>query len=49
MGLLDRFRSARTPTSAISAQILGGSDDLEVVGEVSYQDALWRIGPDGVR
>ncbi|GAB3420195.1 HIRAN domain-containing protein [Flindersiella endophytica] len=24
-------------------QVNGGSDDLEVVGEASYQDALWRI------
>src|SRR5216683_890672 len=50
MGLLDRLRGARG--SLVSAQVeplaapvslLGGQDDLEVVGELAYQAALWRL------
>src|SRR5260370_25977022 len=50
MGLLDRLRGGRR--SLVSAQVeplaapvslLGGQDDLEVVGELAYQAALWRL------
>jgi hypothetical protein len=27
----------------VTAQLFGGDDDLEIVGEASYQDALWAI------
>jgi len=50
MGLLDRLRgrrgasaSAQAEPPAVSAALLGGQDDLEVVGELAYQDALWRL------
>ena len=48
MGLLDRLmgrpRRETTPqTSAVRITLLAGDDDLEVVGESNYQDALWRI------
>jgi HIRAN domain len=51
MGLLDRLRSRRRESSvstrheaaAVSVSLLGGQDDLEVVGELAYQDALWRL------
>jgi hypothetical protein len=51
MGLLDRLRSGRREASAstrheataVSVSVLGGQDDLEVVGELAYQDALWRL------
>ena len=55
MGLLDRFRAARPPVASalqagsqapattISAYLHGGDEDLEIVGEASYQDALWLI------
>ena len=51
MGLLDRLRSGRREPSvstrheatAVSASLLDGQDDLEVVGELAYQDALWRL------
>jgi hypothetical protein len=51
MGLLDRLRSGRRESSvstrheatAVSASLLDGQDDLEVVGELAYQDALWRL------
>ena len=50
MGLLDRLRGrressvpARAETSAVSVSLLGGQDDLEVVGELAYQDALWGL------
>lgn len=50
MGLLDRLRGrARPPVSsppgpgATPEFVLGGEDDLEVVGESAYQDALWRL------
>ena len=34
---------ARAETSAVSVSLLGGQDDLEVVGELAYQDALWGL------
>ena len=51
MGLLDRLRGGRRESSvstrqevtAVSVSLLGGQDDLEVVGELAYQDALWRF------
>jgi hypothetical protein len=50
MGLLRRLRGgrgssvpARLETTAVSVSLLGGQDDLEVVGELAYQDALWRL------
>ena len=51
MGLLDRLRGGRRESSvstrqevtAVSVSLLGGQDDLEVVGELAYQDALWRL------
>jgi hypothetical protein len=50
MGLLDRLRATRRPTQAdspslmrVTAVLYGGSEDLEVVGEASYQDTLWRL------
>jgi hypothetical protein len=50
MGLLDRLRGrressvpARAETTAVSVSLLGGQDDLEVVGELAYQDALWGL------
>ena len=51
MGLLDRLKSGRREASvsrrheatAVSVSLLGGQDDLEVVGELAYQDALWRL------
>lgn len=54
MGLLDRLR-ARGPratgshagkqaiANSVSAYLHSGDEDLEVVGEASYQDALWMI------
>jgi hypothetical protein len=50
MGLLDRLRgrrgspvSARVERPAVSVVLLSGQDDLEVVGELAYQDVLWRL------
>jgi HIRAN domain len=54
IGLLDRLRHGRSSTSAeqlteapsataVTARLFGGDDDLEVVGEASYQSALWSI------
>lgn len=55
VGLLNRVKaalkpgSARSdagsvvPTTAVSATIRGGDDDLEVVGEAHYQTELWTI------
>jgi hypothetical protein len=51
MGLLDRLRGGRRGSSgpaqveatAISMSLLCGHEDLEVVGELAYQDALWRL------
>ena len=50
MGLLDRLRGGRgssmpvrAGTSAVSVYLLGGQDDLEVVGELAYQAVLWRL------
>lgn len=50
MGLLSHLRgrrgasaSARDESPAISVFLLGGQDDLEVVGELAYQDILWRL------
>ncbi|WP_157987510.1 HIRAN domain-containing protein [Jiangella endophytica] len=43
MRLLDRWRTTRRPNDAIAPSILGGTEDLEVVGEASYQEALWKL------
>jgi len=54
MGLFDRLRDVRrsgtekrqTEPSAlttVSAYLFGGDDDLEVVGEAGYQEALWAL------
>jgi rubrerythrin len=43
MGLLDRLKGGRAETPAVSVSLLGGQDDLEVVGELAYQAALWRL------
>jgi hypothetical protein len=53
MGLLDRLRRGRAPAApapvpvqarqSVPAVLLGGHDDLEVVGESFYQDVLWRL------
>jgi hypothetical protein len=50
MGLLNRLRGGRKssvpapvePTAA-SVYLLDGQVDLEVVGELAYQAALWRL------
>jgi hypothetical protein len=34
---------APEPDLEPSAEILGGDEDLEIVGEANYQDALWAI------
>jgi HIRAN domain len=62
MGLFDRLRAVRDPTRTraapspattltVTARLFGGDDDLEIVGEASYQDALWTIcqGTEGDR
>ncbi|TCN32804.1 hypothetical protein EV644_1242 [Kribbella orskensis] len=49
MGLIDRLRGRAAGQGAMQAattpqvQVLGGDDDLEVVGESNYQSALWAI------
>ncbi|WP_433169155.1 HIRAN domain-containing protein [Kribbella sp. CA-247076] len=51
MGLMDRLRSRAASREATRAQmvtaprvhLLDGDDDLEVVGEINYQAALWAI------
>jgi len=55
MGLFDRLKGARNrissapetrwhePATTVSAHLFGGDEDLEIVGEASYQDALWAI------
>ncbi len=50
MGLLDRLRGrpgslafARAEPPAVPVFLLDGQDDLEVVGELAYQAALWRL------
>ncbi len=50
MGLLNRLRggrgssvSARVEPPAVPVSLLGGQDDLEVVGELAYQAGLWRL------
>jgi hypothetical protein len=50
MGLLDRLRGgrgssvpARAEAPVVAVSLLGGQDDLEVVGELAYQAALWRL------
>jgi len=43
MGLLDRLRGGRAEAPAVSVSLLSGQDDLEVVGELAYQAALWRL------
>ncbi|MFI7672759.1 HIRAN domain-containing protein [Actinophytocola sp. NPDC049390] len=41
MGIFERLRSGVGP--AVSWQLYGGDEDLEVVGESAYQDALWSL------
>jgi hypothetical protein len=55
MSLFDRLKAARDPargrrgaapaarSAPVSAHLHAGDDDLEIVGEASYQDALWAI------
>ena len=55
MGLLGRLKGARKSVASIPASswhasatnvpahLIGGNEDLEIVGEASYQDALWAI------
>lgn len=50
MGLFDRLRAAQpkriyhgSGTPHLPARLFEGDEDLEVVGEASYQDALWLI------
>lgn len=48
MGLIDRLRgraAGQRATQAVTprAPVLGGDEDLEVVGESNYQPALWAI------
>lgn len=48
MGLLDRLRGGRTSSVSerapvASVSLLGGQEDLEVVGELAYQSALWQL------
>lgn len=55
MGFFDRLKAARNPSNialrarsrlpatTTSAYLRRGDDNLEVVGEASYQDALWAI------
>ena len=50
MGLLDRVRGrrgssvpVRAETGTATVSLLNGQDDLEVVGELAYQAALWRL------
>lgn len=41
MGIFERLRPAVRP--AVSWRLYGGDEDLEVVGEASYQDTLWSL------
>lgn len=46
MGIFDRFRAARIERPDVQQQadvILGGDEDLEVVGEANYQATLWQL------
>lgn len=50
MGLRDRLRARHAASSSVRAErptvpvsLLGGQDDLEVVGESAYQGVLWRL------
>lgn len=50
MGLRDRLRTRHRASSSVQAErstvpvfLLGGQDDLEVVGESAYQAVLWRL------
>ena len=55
MGLFDRLKAARkpvatepetrsrVPATTVSAYLFSGDDDLEIVGEASYQEALWAL------
>lgn len=44
MGFLDRLRGRSEPTVvSVQAHVHTGDEDLEVVGESHYQEALWRI------
>ncbi|MEV8375119.1 HIRAN domain-containing protein [Kribbella sp. NPDC056861] len=60
MGLIDRLLGRRAPESVPAAKVrptrthqLSGDEDLEVVGEINYQAALWAscggTSPDRVR
>jgi hypothetical protein len=42
MGFFSRQKSTRS-SSDVTARLHGGDEDLEVVGEASYQDALWSL------
>jgi HIRAN domain/Zinc finger found in FPG and IleRS len=50
MGLLDRLRGGRRPSvsepnaaAPASVCLLGGQEDLEIVGELAYQAVLWQL------
>jgi hypothetical protein len=50
MGLLDRLRGGRRPSvpersgpTTAPLCLLGGQEDLEVVGELAYQAVLWQL------
>jgi hypothetical protein len=45
VGILHRLRTPRVPASArvVSAHLHPGEDDLEVAGDVSYQEILWSL------
>jgi hypothetical protein len=55
MGLFDRLKALRSSRNGsrgdrssashrtVTARLHGGDEDLEVVGEASYQDALWAL------
>jgi hypothetical protein len=55
MGLFSRLKGApncitsapevswHEPATTVSAHLFGGDEDLEIVGEASYQEALWAI------
>ena len=55
MGLFNRLKGApnritsapetswHEPATTVSAHLFGGDEDLEIVGEASYQEALWGI------
>src|SRR4051812_45784039 len=51
MGLFDRLKGKQAPQPppaatnriAVSANLYSGSQDLDVVGESNYQEALWSL------